>query len=123
MVILANLAYPLYTDIIKKPMWLKKIKNNFIKNEYKSATEIFDDIKLIWSNCKEFNKNESDIYKTAEVLEKETDKIYEEYKEYISKLDKGKLLKKKRKIEQLIVEKKPKMAKVEEDKQPNIEEE
>ena len=48
-----------YPKIIKKQMWLNKVKKNIDLNIYKTSQEIINDIQLIWKNCKTFNKDES----------------------------------------------------------------
>ena len=45
---------------------LKNIK------KYKSPDAFFDDLNLIWSNCKIYNIEESKIYRQAEKFEKLT---------------------------------------------------
>ena len=59
-----------YPQIIKKPMDLSTVKRNLSKSAYKTYEDFFNDIQLIWDNCKTYNMAESEIYKYAEELEK-----------------------------------------------------
>lgn len=82
-------------------MWLKKVSQKFRRNEYKDSDQIFSDIKQIWANCMLYNHEDSLIYKTADLLDKETDEIYLKYKELIAKSkseEDNVLLKRKRKL-------------------------
>ena len=40
------------------------------KGKYNTYDELFNDIQLIWDNCKTYNMAGSEIYKLAEYLEK-----------------------------------------------------
>ena len=44
-----------YPKIIKKPMSLTKVRNKIKLSKYQYLEEIFNDIQLIWTNCKKFN--------------------------------------------------------------------
>ena len=44
--------YPL---IIKQPMDLGTVKKNLKNNKYTYLNEVFDDLQLIWNNCKTYN--------------------------------------------------------------------
>ena len=48
-----------YPKIIKKPMFINKVKKNIDQNIYKSIIDIYNDIQLIWRNCKVFNLDDS----------------------------------------------------------------
>ena len=68
-----------YTTIIHKPMDLETVENNLNNNKYDTIVSFLDDIQLIWSNCKKYNIEGSDIYKEAEYMEKLTDKNIKKY--------------------------------------------
>ena len=59
-----------YPEIIKKPMDLKTCRSKLVKQKYKKFEEFFQDIQLIWDNCKTYNIQGSDIYKLAEDMER-----------------------------------------------------
>jgi len=44
-----------YFDIIQHPMDFARIRNKINRFEYNTATEIIDDIRLIFSNCSTYN--------------------------------------------------------------------
>lgn len=63
-------------------MDLSTIKNKLKRQKYGSVEEVFDDIQLIWANCKSYNMAESvsyshfqEIYKIAEHFEKVSKKL------------------------------------------------
>mmetsp|Transcript_85 Transcript_85/g.73 ORF Transcript_85/g.73 Transcript_85/m.73 type:complete len:252 (+) Transcript_85:10-765(+) len=66
-----------YLDVVKKPMDLGTIKKKLKKGEYSVSQEAIDDLNLIWSNCKLYNLNGSDIYLTAVHMEKICKKLLE----------------------------------------------
>lgn len=55
----ANNQIPNYKSIIQKPMWLNKIKEKLDRNEYKSATEVKEDLKRVCKNAIKFNNQNS----------------------------------------------------------------
>ena len=63
-----KLRLPLYPKIIKNPMDLKTIKEKLDRNQYSNIFEFNQDMNLIWSNAKAFNRPGSDIFKSAEFL-------------------------------------------------------
>ena len=48
-----------YPEIIKRPMDLSTCRKNMVKQKYKNYTELFNDLQLIWDNCKTYNPNNS----------------------------------------------------------------
>ena len=44
-----------YPEIIKKPMDLKTCRSKLVKQKYKKFEDFFQDIQLIWDNCKTYN--------------------------------------------------------------------
>ncbi|OMJ93626.1 hypothetical protein SteCoe_3321 [Stentor coeruleus] len=59
--------YPL---IIKKPMDLSTVKKNLKNTRYNSSEEIFEDLMLIWDNCRTYNMSDSPVYHHAESMER-----------------------------------------------------
>jgi bromodomain adjacent to zinc finger domain protein 1A len=49
-------------------MDLASIKNNINHFKYTDYTSILDDIRLIFSNCREYNEPSSEIYKAGQRL-------------------------------------------------------
>ncbi|KAI9561827.1 hypothetical protein GHT06_012788 [Daphnia sinensis] len=60
---------PDYHQVIKKPMWLKLIKDKFRKNQYSSISEFVGDMRLILENCYRYNGPNHPITKKALRLE------------------------------------------------------
>ncbi|CAM1325174.1 KIAA2026 (predicted), partial [Pycnogonum litorale] len=58
-----------YGDVIKQPMWLKKIRNNLLEKKYASITEPIADLRLILENCYRYNGPDNSISKRALKLE------------------------------------------------------
>lgn len=54
-----------YPQIIKKPMSLSDVKKKLQSNGYRTHSEAAEDVRLIWSNCMEYNQDGSDYYKLA----------------------------------------------------------
>ena len=59
-----------YPIIVKNPMDLSTLKRKVIQNQYKHFEAFQTDLMLIWSNCKIYNQETSEIYLMAEQLEK-----------------------------------------------------
>lgn len=58
--------FPDYYKFIDSPMDLTTLKSKI--SSYDSVQELIRDFRLIWSNCKAFNAEGSDIYNTADEL-------------------------------------------------------
>lgn len=56
-------------------MDLSLVKKKLMSKKYSSKQEFIDDVKLIWSNCKQYNQEDSPIYKAADKMEKYFQKI------------------------------------------------
>ena len=41
-----------YPQVIKNPMDIGKVKNNLDEKKYKTLKEWYEDVMLIWNNCK-----------------------------------------------------------------------
>lgn len=61
-----------YPEIIKNPMDFDKIDAQCKQRKYKSHSEFFADLQLIWDNCKLYNQEGSPIFSQALQLEKIT---------------------------------------------------
>jgi len=61
-----------YPKIIKKPIDLASITRKVEEKQYQTFEDFFGDIQLIWDNCKLYNIAESEIYRMAEELERNT---------------------------------------------------
>jgi hypothetical protein len=59
--------YPL---IIKKPMDLSTVKKNLKTSKYASSEEVFEDLMLIWDNCRTYNMSDSPVYHHADSMER-----------------------------------------------------
>lgn len=60
---------PDYFDIIQKPIALNIIREKVNKCEYNSATEFIEDVQLMFSNCFEYNKVDSNEAKAGHRLQ------------------------------------------------------
>jgi hypothetical protein len=65
-----KLNIPDYPNIIKNPMDFGTVKNKMQANQYSNADEAFADMRLVFSNCRLYNKPETDIVKMCDNLER-----------------------------------------------------
>ena len=56
-------------------MDLSTVQIKLKQKNYESASEVFEDVQLIWDNCKRYNIEGSDIYKQADHMENITDEL------------------------------------------------
>lgn len=68
-----------YFDYIKHPMDLETLRSNIFNHKYVMVQEALNDLQQIWTNCKIYNMEGSDIYRMAETLEKQSRKFVEKY--------------------------------------------
>ena len=68
-----------YFDYVKYPMDLGTIGKNLKNGKYLYVQEAIDDLFKVWTNCKIYNMEGSDIYRMAESLEKTSKKLIEKY--------------------------------------------
>lgn len=61
--------YEGYMKIISHPMDLDTIKNKILNREYSKFSEFVSDIRLVFSNCREFNEKKSFLYQCGNQLE------------------------------------------------------
>ncbi|EEB13504.1 predicted protein [Pediculus humanus corporis] len=62
--------YPEYYKIIAEPIDLLQIQGNIKAEKYTTEDQLISDLKLMFSNCRKFNEENSVIYKDANNLEK-----------------------------------------------------
>ena len=60
---------PDYYTIIKNPMWIGEIERRLAQRQYQAPQEFADDFRLVWSNCKIYNKKGDPFCKLGEVGE------------------------------------------------------
>ena len=68
-----------YPVIIKKPMDLSTISEKLEDNKYDNIEEVYEDIQLIWDNCKKYNLEGSTVYKNAQACEKFTKRFFDKH--------------------------------------------
>lgn len=59
-------------------MDLQTLKKNIKKGVYKKVIDFCDDLQLIWDNCKKYNSDGSDIFNSAVIMEKLSNKLIKE---------------------------------------------
>mmetsp|Transcript_17646 Transcript_17646/g.38633 ORF Transcript_17646/g.38633 Transcript_17646/m.38633 type:complete len:2095 (-) Transcript_17646:254-6538(-) len=57
-----------YLDYVQKPMDLKTIDEGLVKGLYHSPKDVWDDMELIWANCRAYNQRGSPICRVANKL-------------------------------------------------------
>lgn len=62
-------SYPDYYDVITKPIDMSMIDDRIKGAHYGTEEEMIDDFKLMFSNCRLYNEEHSEIYEYADVLE------------------------------------------------------
>lgn len=62
--------YPDYYEVIANPIDMTMIDERIRMGVYKSEDEFMPDMKLMFSNCRKYNEEGSDIYEDANVLER-----------------------------------------------------
>eukprot|EP01025_Chloroclados_australasicus_P054167 TRINITY_DN6417_c0_g1_i1.p1 TRINITY_DN6417_c0_g1~~TRINITY_DN6417_c0_g1_i1.p1 ORF type:complete len:462 (-),score=48.48 TRINITY_DN6417_c0_g1_i1:149-1534(-) len=70
--------YPDYVTIIKRPIDLGTINSNLSNKLYSSVQELKTDIAQVWKNCRTYNEPGSDVYGSAQNMEKFTSFIYKQ---------------------------------------------
>jgi len=69
-----------YPEIIKKPMDLGTIQGKLEIGKYSSAEKFASDVRLVWKNAMTYNRSDSDIYMTADLLSKLFEKKFAKIK-------------------------------------------
>jgi transcription initiation factor TFIID subunit 2 len=70
---------PHYTQIIKTPMDLGKIKSRFKNNQYPNAQAMDSDMRLMFRNCYTFNPPNTYVYDESKKLEEAYDQEWQTY--------------------------------------------
>ncbi|KAK7529904.1 chromatin structure-remodeling complex protein-like protein rsc1 [Phyllosticta citribraziliensis] len=71
---------PEYFSEIKNPMAMDILKKKLKRKKYQSVDQFMKDVELMFENAKQYNEDESQIYKDACFLQKETRKAADEEK-------------------------------------------
>ncbi|QIW98608.1 hypothetical protein AMS68_004126 [Peltaster fructicola] len=61
--------YPDYYELIQRPICMAQIAAKINKKEYQSLRQFYQDIKLLCSNCKQYNEDGSMLYNDANLIE------------------------------------------------------
>lgn len=69
---------PDYYAEIKNPMAYDQLKRKVKRKKYKTLEEFMNDVNLMFNNAKQFNTDESQIYKDAVALQVEAGRLYDE---------------------------------------------
>lgn len=62
--------YPEYYEIIAEPIDFLEIESKIKAEQYSCENDLVNDFKLMFSNCREFNEENSPIHEDANLLEK-----------------------------------------------------
>lgn len=62
--------YSEYYEVISEPIDFLEIESKIRGDQYSSEQELIKDFKLMFSNCRQFNEENSPIYEDALLLEK-----------------------------------------------------
>lgn len=62
--------YPDYYEVISEPIDFLEIENKIRGEQYRNEQDLLNDFKLMFSNCRQFNEENSTIYEDATLLEK-----------------------------------------------------
>ncbi len=61
---------PDYHKIVKRPMDLGTIRSNIMRMKYTCNSEVIEDIKLVFDNCRLYNKEDAEEFQCGERLER-----------------------------------------------------
>ncbi|KAF2460373.1 Bromodomain-containing protein [Lineolata rhizophorae] len=64
------LNIPTYLKVIKKPMDLSTIRTRLDANEYTTAKEFYNDVKLMFDNCFKFNPETDEVHRLGREFQK-----------------------------------------------------
>lgn len=73
-------AMPEYYIEVKNPMAYDLLKRKVKRKKYRSLEEFMADVNLMFNNAKEYNKDDSAIYKHADALQVEAGRLYDQQK-------------------------------------------
>lgn len=62
--------YPDYYEVITDPIDFLEIEARIKTEQYSNETELIKDFKLMFSNCRQYNEENSTLYEDANLLEK-----------------------------------------------------
>jgi ATP-dependent helicase STH1/SNF2 len=69
---------PHYYEMIKSPMWLKKVQTNTNRSAYRDMETFQRDIMQIWANARIYNVDGSEIFELANELEELFQRVYQD---------------------------------------------
>lgn len=55
--------------MIETPMDISTVQDKLRSGKYEFLQDVYHDLSLVWSNCKEFNVEGSDIFEEASLLQ------------------------------------------------------
>ena len=55
-------AVPGYYNVIEKPICLKQVEDRIRLRQYRTVMDFYDDVHLVWANCKQFNVRPHSVY-------------------------------------------------------------
>ncbi|CAN0114952.1 unnamed protein product, partial [Ectocarpus sp. 8 AP-2014] len=70
---------PGYADVVSKPMDLSTVRRRLWSRRYQWHQEVVDDLRLVWSNAKVFNQENTDFWHAADSLALLTESLYESW--------------------------------------------
>ncbi|CAM9192953.1 unnamed protein product, partial [Scytosiphon promiscuus] len=70
---------PGYADVVSKPMDLSTVRRRLWSRRYQWHQEVVDDLRLVWSNAKAFNQENTDFWHAADSLSLLTESLYESW--------------------------------------------
>lgn len=71
--------YPDYYDVIQNPIDMTTIESNIRQEKYNTLEELISDFRIMFSNCRQYNEEGSQIFEDANVLEKALNEKLNEY--------------------------------------------
>lgn len=73
-------AYPDYRKLVTTPMDLGTIINRVLLDNYKTPLEFWQDVGLVWKNCRKFNENlDADMRVIGETLREASVVLYRQW--------------------------------------------
>lgn len=62
--------YPDYYEVIPEPIDFLEIESKIRSDQYSNENDLIRDFKLMFSNCRQYNEENSTIYEDANLLER-----------------------------------------------------
>ncbi|EDW84391.1 uncharacterized protein Dwil_GK13168 [Drosophila willistoni] len=72
-------VYPDYYDVIINPIDMNTIEHNIKSDRYATVEDVVADYRLMFSNCRQYNEEGSNIYEDANVLERALNEKLKEF--------------------------------------------